>query len=180
MEESIFCGRRNLAAGRLDRMDFSDPRTWIELKNRRTKFSPIYSPKISTPESFTLQFENFHFFFIIPLFRLVFKKVLQKVAVKNLSTKSNAQLLGIKFRCALMRPSRASLAHAAVNLTSLHWSVVLIGCTSFNYWVESFATYVLAVTFACWNFLIVFKPAFKVLIAILPVQSFYVFSETNL
>ena len=60
------------------------------------------------------------FFSIIPLFRLVLKKVLQKVAVKDLSTKSNAQLLGIKFRCALMRPSRASLAHATVNLISLH------------------------------------------------------------
>ena len=65
---------------------------------------------------------KFPFFFsIIPLFRLVLKKVLQKVAVKNLSTKSNAQLLGVKFRCALMRPSRASLAHATVNLISLHW-----------------------------------------------------------
>ena len=99
------------------------------------------SVKISTPESFTVQFQNLHFFFIIPLCRLVLKKVLQKVAVKNLSTKSNAQLSGIKFRCALMRPSRASLAHATVNLTSLHWSLVLIGCTSFNYWVDSFATY---------------------------------------
>ena len=120
---------------------------------------------------------KFPFFFsIIPLFRLVLKKVLQKVAVKNLSTKSNAQLLGIKFRCALMRPSRASLAHATVCTES----VVLIGCTSFNYWVDSFAKYALAVTFACWNFLIVFKPAFKVLIATLPVQSFYVFSQTNM
>ena len=121
MEESIFCGRRNLAAGRLDRMDFSDPRTWIELSNWRTNFSPIlqkYAPRKASPYNLKISIFFLHYSSVQISSQKSASKSRRK---KNLSTKSNAQLLGIKFRCALMRPSRASLAHATVNLISLHW-----------------------------------------------------------
>ena len=144
-----------------------------------TNFSPIlqkYAPRKASLCNLKISI----FFSIIPLFRLVLKKVLQKVAVKNLSTKSNAQLSGIKFRCALMRPSRASLAHATVNLISLHW----VCCFNWLYIFQLLGGFICKIRVSCHicllEFLIVFKPAFKVLIATLPVQSFYVFSQTNM